>query len=610
MHFPEIKCYFRVFSQKEKFPAKDMRKCIYIILVLFTVCVTAFAQAGKSPAGKFRTESLLASNFQAARPDALKENAILSAVEKIHKEDYDSASSLLKTVVAEDPEADAAWYYLAQCAMAQNSLEDAELYLRTAAELDPDNFWYRFNLARLYSLTSRPELTISIYEKLLDDFPDKSDLYFDMVEMYAAQKAYDKALATIEEIETVFGVTESLAVYRFNLLRMLERQEEAYRSLEDYNRKYSSPYVLTTLADYEMSMYNDSTALAYYNEALDIAPDYSPALLGKAETLRITRRYDDYFSVMDRFAASREATPEEKDHYLMAILKQADPKFINSFRQQFDKVVDLTLETHANDSTILNTAGVYYYSTGRMDEAGKYFKENLEAWPESLSASANYVEFLMYADRWEELSEAGREAFERFPQETAFLEMASIGDYNLKEYDKVLDICRKVLEVAPADSSKRLRAYSTMGDIYHQLGDRKKSYKAYEKALKVNPDYVYVLNNYAYYLSTEGKQLKKAYAMSKKTVEAEPDNATYLDTFGWILYLQGRYLEAKPFFKHAMLYGGKDSAVIMDHYAEVLYALGEYDLAMVYWNLALQKNNGEIEDLETRIKQRKQSMKK
>jgi tetratricopeptide (TPR) repeat protein len=245
-----------------------------------------------------------------------------------------------------------------------------------------------------------------------------------------------------------------------------------------------------------------------------------------------------------------------------------------------------------------------------MDEAKNHFKANLEAWPESFAATATYVEFLMYAEEWEDLSREGRKAFERFPKETAFLEMASMGDYNLEEYDKVLDLCQKVLEVAPRDSSKTLRAWSTMGDIYHQLGDDKKAYKAYDKALKINPDYVYVLNNYAYFLSVEGKKLKKAYSMSKKTIEAEPDNATYLDTFGWILYLQGKALEAKPFFKHAMLYGGKDSVVIMDHYAEVLFALKEYDLALVYWNLALQKNNGEIEGLEVKVKQRRQEMKK
>jgi Tfp pilus assembly protein PilF len=184
--------------------------------------------------------------------------------------------------------------------------------------------------------------------------------------------------------------------------------------------------------------------------------------------------------------------------------------------------------------------------------------------------------------------------------------MAGVGDYNLKDYEKVLQTCEQIISIAPSDSSKTLRSWSTIGDIYHQLGENKKAYKAYDKALKINPDYVYVLNNYAYYLSVEGKNLKKAYKMSRKTIEAEPDNATYLDTFAWILHLQGKSLEAKPFFKHAMLYGGKDSPVILDHYAEVLYALKDYDMAFVYWNLARQKNNGEIPDLDERVAKRKE----
>ena len=547
---------------------------------------------------------------QTVREGSESGNLILSAVERYNERDIDGALAILKEAVAEDPENDAAWYYIAQCGIVRNDIQTAEQGLRMACELDPDNFWYRYRLAGLYSVTSRQELTVDMYEKLLEDFPKKSDLYFDMVEMYAAQKEYQKALDTLKEIETVFGMTESIAMYRFNLYRMLDRQEEAFKSLEDYNKEYSSPYVLSTLADYQMSMYNDSTALAYYDEALDLVPDYAPALLGKAETLRLTRQYDGYFDILDKYVSNTDTPAVAKSDYLMAVVQRTDPKFLNSFRPQIDSVMDKALSLHPKDSMMLQTAAVYYYSTGRRDIAKTHFKANLQAWPESLSAAANYVEFLMYAEDWEELSTAGREAFERFPQETAFLEMASVGDYNLEEYEKVLDICTKVLEVAPNDSSRTLRAWSTIGDIYHQLGENKKAYKAYDKALKINPDYIYVLNNYAYYLSVEGRKLKKAYNMSKVTIEAEPDNATYLDTFGWILYLQGKPLEAKPFFKHAMLYGGKDSAVIMDHYAEVLYALKEYDLAMVYWNMALKKNDGDVQDLEERVRLRKQSMKK
>lgn len=545
---------------------------------------------------------------QQVRPGSHLENMVLSAVERYNEKDLDASKALLTAVIAEDETNDAAWYYLSLIAVENKEAAEAEEFLRRAVDLDPENYWYRYRLARLYAVTQRQELTVGMYEDLLEDFPKKSDLYFELVELYAAQGEYEKALDTLKEIETVFGMTEGIAMYRFNLLRTLERHEEAYASLEEYNRLYSSPYVLSTLADYQMSMYNDSTALAYYDEALDIAPDYSPALLGKAETLRMTRKYDDYFDVLNLYVTSSDCPAVAKSDYLMAVIQRTDPKFVRSFMPQIDTVMGKALEMHPQDSSMLQTAGIYYYSTDRKDDAKRYFRMNAETYPQSLSASANLVEFLMFAEEWEALSEEGRKAYGRFPGETAFLEMASVGHYNLKEYDEVLQICEKVLEVAPQDSSKTLRAWSTMGDIYHQLGEDKKAFKAYDKALKINPGYVYVLNNYAYYLSTTGKNLKKAYSMSRKTIEAEPDNPTYLDTFGWILYLQGKSLEAKPFFKHAMLYGGKESAVILDHYADVLYDLKEYDLAFVYWNLALQKNDGDIPYLKEKVEQRKKDI--
>ena len=542
----------------------------------------------------------------AQRLDSLQENMILSAVNKYNEGNYDAAKESLNHIIEVNSENDAAWYYLALTSYALNDIEMAETCLQRAVELDPKNFWYRYRLADIYARTNRAELTIDIYEKLLEDFPKKSDLYIDLATYYSAQNEFDKALKMLDEVETIFGVSESITIYRFNILRHMGRAEDAYASLEKYNKEYSSPYILSTLADYEMSMYNDSTALVYYNEALDLAPDYAPALLGKAETLRMNRRYDEYFTTLGELIISPDATVEGKNDYMMAILQRMDGKFLRTFRPQLDSAVTKLVDVYPTDSTTLNTAGVYFYSTARNEQAKTYFKTCTDIYPASLSANATLVEFLMYAQMWEDLSMEGRKAFERFPKETSFLEMAGVGDYNLGHYEKLLDACETILEVAPKDSSVTLRTWSTIGDLHHQLGDAAKSYKAYEKALKINPDYVYVLNNYAYYLSTEGKKLKKALAMSKKTITAEPNNATYLDTFAWILYLLDKPAEAKPYFKQAMLNGGKDSAVILDHYAEVLFALKEYDMAFVYWNLAKQKNNGDIPDLDKKICKRKE----
>ena len=589
MHFLGIECYFCMF-----FTLQMMNIFLKNILLAaaFILCVGTTVSA------------------QNVRPESKYENMLIQAVEKYNSHDLDGAQTILKEILAGDEKNDAAWYYLGLASLGKGEIEAGEECFRKAVANDGGNFWYRYRLARIYSMTGRPELAISLYEGLLDDFPRKSELYLDLVDLYASQKEYEKALDTMGNIEKVFGINESIVTFKYNILRALGREDEAFQTLQDFSKDFSSPHILTILGDHEMEEYRDSTALAYYSEALDLVPEYAPALLGKAEVQRITRRYDEYFGTVSKLMDVDDIPVIGKTDYLMAVIQRSDPKFIRSHVHQLDSVMNKLVENHAADSTALQTAGSYYYSTSRNDKAKEMFRSNMTLYPESFPAAATYVEFLMYAGDWKDLSEEGRKAFEKFPKETSFLEMASMGDYYLGDYQKVLDICQQVIEVAPNDSSATLRAWSTMGDMYQDMGDYKKAYKAYDKALKINPDYVYVLNNYAYHLSMEGKKLKKAYAMSRKTIDAEPDNSTYLDTYAWILYLMGRPEEAKPIFKHAMLYGGKDSPVILDHYAEVLYALKEYDMAFVYWNLAKQKKVDEIPDLNEKVEKRREEMKK
>ena len=200
--------------------------------------------------------------FAQADLKAQQENWITLAASMYDRRDFDGAVTLLKSVIEQAPDNDAAYYYMALSSLGKGDADAAEVYLRQAVELDGGNFWYRQRLAALYAATSQPELAIDIYEGLLKDFPKKSDLYIKLVELYAAREDFEKALATLDEIETVFGKSESTAVYRFNFLRGMGRAEEAFKSLEEYNKEYSSPYVLTALADWQISMYNDSTALA------------------------------------------------------------------------------------------------------------------------------------------------------------------------------------------------------------------------------------------------------------------------------------------------------------------------------------------------------------
>ncbi|MBQ6254211.1 MAG: tetratricopeptide repeat protein [Bacteroidales bacterium] len=526
---------------------------------------------------------------QTVKTAGTDDSRLIDAVGAIGEGQISKASGLLDTVLKSDPGNDAAWYYLGLCHLYARDVKGAQEALRKATELDPGNYWYKDRLALAYSMSGEDDLTVATYEELLKEFPKKNDIYFTLVNLYLKQNQFEKAIAAMDQIETVFGKNESVTGTKYDILLRQNKPAEALKVLEDYNKEYSSPYVLTKLGDHTLAEYKDSVALGYYKEALDIQSDYMPALLGEAEVYRIRRNHDGFFGTLGKFVDDAQTEPQAKSQYLSMLLQRSEPRFIQSFLPRIDSLYETMLLRHPADSEALKAAGIYYYATERLDKAKSLTKKNMELHPESLEATRDYVQILGYLGDWDGLAAAADSALARFPSETGFLEMRNAACYNKKDWQGIIDNCLRMIEIAPDDTSVTVPSLANIGDMYHEMGNEKVAFEYYKKALKLNPDYCPALNNYAYYLAVKGKSLKKALQMSEKTIKKEPDNSTYLDTYGWILHLLGKDHEAKAVFKHAMLYGANDSAVSLDHYAEVLEALGENDLAKVYRTRAANK---------------------
>ena len=324
--------------------------------------------------------------------------------------------------------------------------------------------------------------------------------------------------------------------------------------------KYTNAYTLTLLGNEALSEYKDSLALDNFEKALALSPDYTPAILGKSEIHRMRGNIPGFFASVGEMVQNPALNPSAKCEYVNQILQHIDYSFYQLWRPQLDSLVTGCATVHPTDSSALRLAGSWFYGTERKEKGREYFTRFVEAYPESIDGQFLQLQVLM---------DEGATARE------------------------IIDQCETIIRVGGEKNPRVMPALATIGDTYHQLGQEKNAFKAYERALKADPEYLPVLNNYAYYLCLSGKKLKKAEAMSKITVEKDPDNATYLDTYGWILYQRKQYLKAKPYFKHAMLYGGRDSAVILEHYAKVLDALGEKDLAKSFYMLAEKKKTGQ-----------------
>ena len=518
-----------------------------------------------------------------------EDGKLVDAVGYIGDGQIDKAARLLKEVLVSDPGNDAAWYYLGMCSLYGRDVKGAQTAFKKASEIDPANYWYKDRLAMVYSMSGEDDLTIATYEELLKEYPKKNDIYFTLVNLYLKQNQFDKAISAMDQIEASFGKNENVTVTKYDILLRQNKPAEALKVLEDYNKEYSSPYVLTKLGDHSLAEYKDTAALAYYREAADLQGDYIPAILGEAEVWRIRRNYGGYFKSLRKFIRDEQTETQAKTQYLGMLLQRSEPRFIQNYQSSIDSLYDYMVLHHPADSSVLKPAGMYYYATERVGKAKSLIRRNMEKNPGSLDAAATYIQLLGYQSDWDALLPAVDSVLGRFPNEPGFYEMKNVALYNKKDWQGIIDNSRRIIEIAPNDTSVTIPALANIGDMYHEMGMEKEAFECYKKVLKANPDYSPTLNNYAYYLSLKGKSLKKACAMSKKTIDKEPDNSTYLDTYGWILHLLGKDQDAKAAFKRAMIYGGKESATCMEHYAEVLEALGENDLAKVYRTQAERK---------------------
>ncbi len=537
-----------------------------------------------------------------------KDYYLLEGIREYNNQNYTEAKEAFSKVLELEPANDAAYYYLSNISINSNDIVSGEMLLKKAIELDTTNYWYKNLLAKIYLSTKKTKEAVEVYETLLKQFPQRTDSYYALVNLYINAEDLDKSNEILDKIEQLQGKNESTIMTRFNLYRMSRNWEGALKYLVESNKEVPSPRIETLIGDMYADRYRDSLAMSYYKKAQQTEEGYAPAIYGEAELYRRSGDYKHFFTRINPFMANPIVNPQLKSEYLKQLFQT--PGFAQKFKPQLDTLIDNFAQAHPTDTTTAFIASSYFAQTGNRAKSRAIIHKILRAYPTQLNVVFQYLTFLYYGQEWAALEKDATTALLTFPDNMDFIQLKGIAQYRSNKLQDAIETYSELEKVAlqKKDTTNILLAYSMMGDLNHEIGNTKLSYSNYKKALKVNPNYNAVLNNYAYFLALEGKNLKEAYNMSLKTIESEPDNPTYLDTFAWILYLMDKPVEAKTHLKHAMLYGGKESAAILDHYAEVLYTLKEYDLAFIYWDQAHALDN--TMGIKEKIQQRKAAMKK
>ena len=477
-------------------------------------------------------------------------------------------------------------------------------YLSKAVMQDPDNYYYNMALASLYKEVDQKEDAIDIYNMLLKTNPQKTDIYMALAEAYNDNGDLEKAIEALDELEKNVGIRESITLNKFRLYSMLSKKDEAFDEIKNIIEKNPDNlnYIIL-LGDVYMQDNQLEKSLEQYEKVKAIDPEI-PALV-----ISMVNYYEK--------SGKPELAQEEIRNALVSPMYEVDMKL-----QLLTRYISL-LQSNKTDTKIANPLfktlfdqhphnaqlnflyGSVLLLQENKEEAMKQFEIYTEAEPDN---PAGWEQMLRIAlpDSLDQVVTITENALKHIPDAYQFYFYLGGAKYQQKKYQEALDIFEKGLETMDEENPPvKSDFYAQIGDLNYHLGNKSIAFENYEKALKINPQNLGVLNNYSYFLSVENKDLDKAERMSEITVKAEPTNATFLDTYGWVLFKQGAYTMAKIYIENAVKYSEEEpSSEVLEHYGDVLYKSDEPEQALEQWKKA-KEIGSESKTLNKKIKSKK-----
>ena len=264
----------------------------------------------------------------------------------------------------------------------------------------------------------------------------------------------------------------------------------------------------------------------------------------------------------------------------------------------------LLRDTELSDLTMLYV--MYLIANNKHQESRPVLRKLLQIDPTNSSGRMMLLQDAVNVEDYAEIINLCEAGVEASPDVLEFYYYLAIAYAHEKRNDDVIRTCKAALEHTNEQSTKEVVSdfYSMLGYTYHTKGDLEQAYEAYEKAIEQNANNISALNNYAYYLSLERRDLDRAEEMSYKTVKAEPEDAIYLDTYSWILFLKGNYKRAKLYIEKALKSEDAQSADIMEHCGDIYFKTGDTAGALEYWQKALELGSSSTK-LKQKISQKK-----
>jgi tetratricopeptide (TPR) repeat protein len=557
-------------------------------LLLFTgLSISAFAQNKEA---KNNAIVVVAGKPMSDDDSTIVKQLFFSALREKTIDNFKLASEYFNRVLQIDPANDASMFELAKLQGTKNNYPAARLLLEKAVTINPNNEWYWIALADSYEKSNDLAKLENVFNELIRINPDKPDYYYDKANALFLQKKYDEALKLYDKVEELAGPSDDLLANRQKIYLKQGNVNKAAAALEELiaaNPTQIKNYLM--LAElYNSNSLNDK-ALKVLEKAKKADPQNGMLHLALADIYRDNKNYEASYNELEIAFAVPDIDIEQKIRIVLGYLPKFPEPNAKASALELSRILTVA---HPTSEKAFAIYGDMLLQSEKMKEARAAYEKAINLNNKSYTVQEQLVRLDLSANDLEAAIKDGENSLSYFPNQAWMNYLVGVAWMQKKDYNKAISYIKNATTLETQDNELLSQCYSSLGDNYHSIGDYKQSDAAYDKALALNPDNAFTLNNYAYYLSLRNEALAKAAQMSKHSNELQANNASFEDTYAWILFKQKNYTEAKLWIKKSLIHDKGSSPVKTEHYGDILYFTGDINAAVQNWIKAKAQGGG------------------
>ena len=579
---------------------------LFVTVLMLTSCGGIRSVRTAKTTAKADGASLMKETLLSAEQQRKYDYFFLEAMRMKGKNEYDAAFGLLQHCLDINPTASSALYEISQYYMFLRQVPQGQVALEQAVAFAPDNYWYSQGLVSLYQQQNELDKAAALLEKMVTRFPSKQDPLFSLLDIYSRQEKYNDVISTLNRLEKRLGKNEQLSMEKFRIYLQMKDDKKAFQEIESLVQEYPMDMrYQVILGDVYLQNGKKQEAYDAYQKVLAVEPDNPMALFSMASYYEQTGQKELYQQQLDTLLLNKKVTSDTKISVMRQVIAENEQSSAKDSTQVI-ALFDRMMKQDMDDPQIPMLDSQYLLSKNMEQEAVPVLEQVVDLDPTNKAARLMLVSAAVKKEDYKQIIKVCEPGIEATPDALELYYYLAIAYHQAEQGDSVLSVCNRALEHITPDTRKEVISdfYSIMGDIYHTKKQMTEAYAAYDSALVYNPSNIGALNNYAYYLSVERRDLDKAEEMSYKTVKAEPNNSTYLDTYAWILFEKGNYAEARIYIDNAMKNDGEKSDVIVEHCGDIYFMTGDVEGALKYWKKALEMGS-ESKTLKQKIEKKK-----